>query len=108
MDMRHLRVKQGDDFSATLTVMEDGVAANITGATLTWHLRTFGATTDTLAVPLTLLVPASGTATLTLTDVQTAALSPLAAYRYEIEMEDALGNISTPSFGRVFVTADAG
>lgn len=106
--MRHLRVKQGDDYSAVLTVTDDGVVANITGATLTFHLRTLGATTDTLSVALTLLVPASGTATLALTDLQTAALSPLTAYQFEVEMVDALGNISTPAFGRVFVKADAG
>lgn len=106
--MRHLRVKQGDHFSAPLTVTDDGVVANITGATLTFHLRTFGATTDTLSVVLTPLVPASGTATLALTALQTAALSPSTAYQYEVEMVDALGNISTPVFGRVFVKADAG
>lgn len=106
--MTHIQLKQGDDYTSTLTMTADGVAVDITGATVVWHLRLLGATTDALAVTLVPLIAASGTATLTLTDTQTAALVPTSAYSYELECTDVLGNISTPVYGRVYVTPDRG
>lgn len=107
--MKHFEVKQGDDYSTVLTVTtQAGAVVNLTGATLTFHLREFGQTTDALTVVLTPLVAASGTATLALTDAQTAALSPSKAYSYEVELVDSLGLISTPVEGRVYVRPDRG
>lgn len=105
-----LTIKQGDDFSRTLTITEDGAAVDITGCTLTFHLRAPGATTDAIdpAPTLALTTPASGLATLTLTDAQTATLTALTSYTYEIELTDGTGLISTPVEGLAFVAGDLG
>lgn len=106
--MEHIELRQGDDYSSTLTVTSGGAVADITGATLTFHLREYGSTVDTLSVALVILSAVAGTATLTLTDTQTAALSPNTGYTYEISMTDILGIISTPVSGRVYVLPDRG
>jgi hypothetical protein len=50
-----LLIKVGDDYSKVLTVTDSaGAAVNLTGATLTLHLRAPGATTDALTATLTL------------------------------------------------------
>lgn len=106
-----LTIKQGDDLSRTLTITDDdGNALDITGATLTFHLRAPGATVDAItpAPALTLTTPASGIATLALTDTQTGALTAGTTYRYEVEMTDGTGLISTPVEGLALVTADIG
>jgi hypothetical protein len=106
-----LTIKQGDDFSKVLTITDDdGVALDITGATLTFHLRAPGATTDAItpAPTLTLTTPASGIATLALTDTQTAALTAGRTYTYEVELVDGTGLISTPVEGLALVTGDWG
>lgn len=106
-----LTIKAGDDFSRTLTVTDDaGAAVDITGCTLTFHLRAPGATTDAItpAPTLALTTPASGIATLTLTDAQTATLTALTTYTYEISMLDGTGLISTPVEGLAFVASDLG
>lgn len=101
-----LIIKVGDDYSKTLTVSDDdGVAINITGATLTLHLRAPGATTDALTATLALTTPLSGIATLTLTDTQTATLTAGLTYRYEITLTDSGGLISTPVEGLALVLA---
>lgn len=108
--LANITVRQGDDVSRPLTVTADGVALDITGATLTFHLRAPGATTDAItpAPTLTLTTPASGIATLVLTDTQTAALSGGVVYRYEIELVDGTGLISTPVHGLCYVEEDGG
>lgn len=106
-----LNIKQGDDFSKVLTITDaSGVAVNITGCTLTFHLRAAGATTDAIdpAPTLTLTTPASGIATLTLTDTQTATLTGATTYYYEVEMTDGTGLISTPVEGLAYIAADRG
>ncbi len=109
--LSNLTVKQGDTFTKVLTVTdEDGVAVNLTGATLTFHLRAPWATTDAItpAPTLALTTPLSGIATLTLTAAQTAALTARATYTYEIEILDALANVTTPVDGLCYVGADLG
>lgn len=105
-----LTIKVGDDYSKTFPAFTDadGVAINITGATLTFHLRAPGATTDALTATLALTTPASGIATLTLTDTQTATLTAGLTYRYEIEMVDSGGLITTPIEGLALATEDWG
>lgn len=106
-----LTIKQGDDFSKTLTITDAaGAAINITGATLTFHLRAPGASTDAItpAPTLTLTTPASGVATLALTDTQTATLTAGLTYRYEVEMVDGTQLISTPVEGLALVEGDIG
>lgn len=106
-----LTIKQGDDFSKTLTITDaDGAAIDITGATLTFHLRAPGADEDAVdpAPTLALTTPGSGVATLTLTDTQTAALTAGVTYRYECELVDGTGLVSTPVEGLALVLGDVG
>lgn len=107
--LRGLTIKAGDDFILPLTVTDDdGDAVNLTGATLTFHLRAPGATTDALTATLTLTTPLAGLATLALTDTQTAMLTAGTTYRYEVECVDVAGLISTPVEGLALVTEDFG
>jgi hypothetical protein len=106
-----ITLRQGDDYSKVLTITNDsGTAIDITGATLTFHLRAPGATTDAItpAPTLTLTTPASGIATLVLTNVQTAALTADSDMRYEIEVVDATAKVSTPVYGLCFVQGGGG
>jgi hypothetical protein len=106
-----ITLRQGDDYSKALTITNDsGQAINITGATLTFHLRAPGSTTDAItpAPTLTLTTPASGIATLVLTDTQTAALTANSDYRYEVSLVDGPGLVSTPVYGLCFVQGDGG
>lgn len=105
-----LTIRQGDDVSRQITITEDGAAVNLTGCTLTFHLRAPGAVVDAItpAPTLALTTPLSGIATLTLTDTQTAALTGAAVYAYEIELVDGTGLISTPVNGLCYVEADGG
>jgi hypothetical protein len=109
--LANLTVKQGDTYTKVLTVTDDdGVAINLTGSTLTFHLRAQGSATDAItpAPTLTLTTPLSGIATLTLTAAQTAALTARATMLYEIECVDALSNVTTPVEGLVYVSGDRG
>lgn len=110
--MANVTIKQGDDVSIPLTVTAaDGTTpVNLTGATLTFHLRRLGGTTDAIspAPTLTLTTPLQGIATLALTAAQTAALTGDLVYSYEIEMTDGTGKISTPVEGFCLVGADRG
>lgn len=106
-----LTIKKGDDFSRTLTITDSaGAALDITGCTLTFHLRAPGATADAIdpAPTLALTTPGSGIATLTLTDTQTATLTALQTYTFEVSLVDGTGLVSTPINGLVFVTPDQG
>lgn len=106
-----LTIKVGDDFSKTLTITDAaGDAVDITGCTLTFHLRAPGATTDAItpAPTLSLTTPASGIATLALTDTQTATLTGGRTYKYEVEMVDGTGLISTPVEGLAYIAEDIG
>lgn len=106
-----ITIRQGDDYSTPLTITDaSGAASNITGCTLTFHLRTPGSSTDAIdpAPTLTLTTPASGIATLVLTDTQTAALTAWTDYRYEVSLVDGTGLISTPVYGMCFVVGDGG
>ena len=106
-----LLIKAGDDFTRTLTITDDaGDAVDITGCTLTFHLRAPGTDEDAIdpAPTLALTTPASGIATLTLTDTQTAALTAGLTHAYEVEMVDGTGLVSTPVEGLALVTGDLG
>jgi hypothetical protein len=109
--LANLTCKQGDTFTKVLTVTDgDGTAINLTGATLTFHLRAQGATTDAItpAPTLTLTTPLQGIATLTLTAAQTAALTARATMTYEVEILDALTNVTTSVEGLLYVSEDRG
>ena len=106
-----LELKQGDDYTETLTITDAaGAAVDITGCTLTFHLRAPGASADAItpAPTLTLTTPASGIATLVLTDTQTAALTAGQTYTYEVELVDGTGLITTPVEGLALVRGDLG
>lgn len=109
--LANLSIKHGDDCSRVLTVTDDsGAAVNLTGCTLTFHLRAQGADEDAIdpAPTLTLTTPLSGIATLVLTDTQTATLTARRTYRYEVEMLDGTGLITTPVEGLCYVSEDYG
>jgi Ca2+-binding RTX toxin-like protein len=110
--MANITIKQGDDISRRLTITDSaGAAVDLTGATLTFHLRRLGGTADAIAGPPTLTVepPATaGIATLALTKAQTEALLGDTVYQYEIEAADASGKVSTLVEGYVLVEVDRG
>jgi hypothetical protein len=110
MSIAALLIKVGDDYAKQLTITENGVAVNITGCTLTFHLRAPGGSADAIdpAPTLTLTTPVSGIATLALTDTQTATLVAGTTYTYEIELVDGTGLISTPVEGLALVLGDKG
>lgn len=114
MTLSNISIKQGDTFTRMLTVTdEDGDPIDLTGATLTFHLRALGSAADAAdaidpAPTLTLTTPLAGIATLTLTAAQTAALTPRATYLYEVECVDALLNVTTPVDGLCYCAEDRG
>ena len=111
MSIAALLIKVGDDYSKPLTITDaSGDAVNITGCTLTFHLRAPGAAADAIdpAPTLTLTTPLSGIATLVLTDTQTATLVAGTTYNFEVEMVDGTGLITTPSEGLALVLGDKG
>jgi hypothetical protein len=108
--MANITIKQGDDISRRLTITDSaGAAVDLTGATLTFHLRRLGGAADVLGAALTVESPATaGIATLVLTKVETAALTGDLVYQYEIEATDASGKVSTPVEGYCLIEADRG
>lgn len=110
MSQVNYTVKQCDTFTRTVTITDaDGVAVNITGATLRLHIRAKGSTTDAITAPtLTLTTPASGIATMIISASDTATLSAATTYLYEIEMVDSGGAITTPLDGLLYVQEDRG
>jgi hypothetical protein len=111
--MANLTIKQGDDVSLPLTITEadEVTPVNLTGATLTFHLRRLGGTTDAISPAPTLTVgtPATaGIATLVLTAAQTTPLLGDLVYQFEVELLDGQGKTSTPTQGYVLVEADRG
>lgn len=109
MTLAALSIRNGDTYVRPLTITDtDGNVIDLTGATVTFHLRAPGATSTALSVALALTTPASGLATLTLTAAQTAALTPRLSYAYEVELSDVLSNISTPVEGTAYILEDIG
>lgn len=110
-----LLVKQGDTFKRPLAITDTDdagatIPVNLTGATLVFHLRERGGSSDVIdpAPALAITDIAGGKARLTLTKVQTAALSPATAYEYEVELTDGAGDVSTPVEGSLVVLPDRG
>ena len=100
-----LSIPVGYDFEQSLTVTDnDGDAIDLTGSTVTFHVWAFGSSDDTIdpAPTLTLVTPASGIARLTLTDTQTATLTPRTTYRYGVRILDATGLYTPPVYGLVY------
>lgn len=100
-----LTIPRGFDYEQELTITEDGVAVDVTGCTVTFHLYAPGATTVAIspAPTLALTTPASGVVTLTLTDTQTATLTALTTYRYGVKILDGTALITPPVYGLAFV-----
>lgn len=106
-----ITLHQGDTYTNILTVTDAaGAPIDLTGATLTFHLRARGGTAGAIdpAPTLALTTPAAGVATLTLTAAETATLTAAGRYRYEVELVDAFGNVTTPVEGLLYVEADIG
>lgn len=110
MQIDNFSIRQGDTATRVLTVLDtDDVAVNITGATLTCHIRAKGSTTDAIAAPtLALTTPASGITTLTISAALSATLSAATTYLYEVEMVDSDAAVSTPFQGLLYVQEDRG
>lgn len=107
--MSDITVKQGDTFFHTLTVTNsDGTPANLTGAMVNMYLSYTGATPPLTTFPLVILDAEAGTATLTISAADTAALVAGRTYRYEVEVIDTLSQVLTPVEGRLFVLQDRG
>ncbi len=103
-----LTIKAGDTYTQVLTVTDDNGAVDLTGATLTMHLKAPGAASPALSVALALTTPLAGVATLTLSAAQTGALTPRATYAYEVECVDARANVTTPVEGLAYIAEDIG
>lgn len=103
-----LLVKQGDTFTDPLAVADDGGVVNLTGCTLTFHLRQRGGSADIEAIAMELVEPAQGLARLVIPKAKTAELDPGTVYEYEVELTDAQGGVTTPVQGPLFVLADMG
>jgi hypothetical protein len=104
--MADLTFKQGDDVSQALIITRDGAALDITGATIVFNVSLRGESVDN--VPMSIEDAAGGEARLTMTAAETAALTPYAGYRYEVEVLDGTGKTLTAAEGRLFVRADGG
>lgn len=107
----NLSIHQGDTYTSVLTITDAaGAPIDLTGATLTFHLRARGGDADALdpAPTLALTTPADGIATLTLAAAETATLVGGGRYRYEVELVDAFGNVTTPVEGLIYVEEDFG
>lgn len=77
---------KGDDLTITLTITENGIAYDWTGATVATSIT--DNTGTAVATNFTTATPASGTLTLTLNDTQTSTLG-VATYRWQVNVTKA-------------------
>jgi len=79
IDSQPLTVFRNADFQKTITVKKDGVAVDITGYTVECKIRDASGSSfvpgNVITATGAILVAASGTLTISLTDVQTATLT---------------------------------
>jgi len=77
---------RGDDWSIAGTISADGTPVNLTGATITSQLRrTADSTVVAEAWTVTVNSAAAGTVTLSLTDTETALITP-GTYVYDLQV----------------------
>lgn len=102
--MSDLTIKQGRTFWSTLVVTDEaGDIADLTGATVVFHVRLLGGAADVLTEPLSITDAEAGIADLRLTPAQTDDLEADHSHFYNVELIDAAGDSWTPIEGRLFV-----
>lgn len=107
MDFLPVVGKRGDTLRRTVTISADGAPLNLTGATVTLHLRAPGATEGaTTPVALAVTDAANGKAEMLFLPAATAALA-LDEYEYEIEVAKG-ADVLTATEGLLIVLADRG
>jgi len=98
---------RGDDWSIPGTISDGGTAVNLTGATLTAMMRPnteSSVLTETFTVTVT--NAASGAVTLSLTDTETALITP-GTYVYDIQVVIAGVTTTYGAGSRLIVVGDA-
>lgn len=108
-----LRLRQGADFSTTLTFTNsDGSAVDLTGATLAAEIRKGPGMSELLAsFVVAICIPATlGTALMSLPAAVSALIPAVpdwldegASYWWDLELIDSAGEISCPLYGKVFM-----
>ena len=84
----------------------DGIAINLTGATISYVIFSGGVATitKTIGSGITVTDATAGTFTITLTSANTASLA--GSYYHECQVTDSSSNISTIFIGSVTINAD--
>ena len=88
---------RGDDWSIPGTITDNGVAVDLTGATITAQLRPRTESEDATSFTVTVTDAAAGEVTLSLADTVTAELRP---GRYVYDVQVVLAG-STQTYGNV-------
>jgi hypothetical protein len=86
----NLTIARGIDFSETLVFSEDGTAMDLTGWSVFAEARKLPSNTVSFELGAAITTAASGIVTLTLTDVQTEALTA-GVYGWDLVFEDDSG-----------------
>jgi hypothetical protein len=103
-----IEVVQGDDTSIVLTLKKaSGSVYDLTDCTIFATVKRDSQDADSSALISTILVsaaPTNGQATWNITDLETKYMSGL--YKYDIQMVNNIGNVSTLQRGDFLVTQD--
>lgn len=109
-DNYQISIDQGATYSLALTYKDsNGTAINLTGYTAAMQIRT-SYDSSTTVVSLTsssgiVITAATGLLTITITSIQTAALTP-GTYVYDLEITSGSGVVSRLIQGSVMVSAE--
>lgn len=109
---QNVEMWEGEYKEIPFTVQDaDGVAVNLTGATLTWKLCRNGPDstvllTKTSGSGISLVVAASGTAKVTLAEADTADLGGV-AYYHELVVKDSSGHSELGFVGSFLINVSA-
>ena len=105
----NLEMFRGDTKTINLTVSSNGVAVNLTGATVRLTVKTSVTDEDVAAVlqktVTTHTVPLDGETSIVIAPADTNAVTP-AVYVYDVQLKQSSGAISTLLFGEFRINAD--
>lgn len=108
-----INVDRGTTYVMTINYQKNGVAADLTGATVRFTVKTPAYDTDNLDTSAVIKKdinsftnPTSGVATITLVPTDTQSLLP-ANYNYDLKVEEASGIIHTLDKGLFVLNATA-
>lgn len=103
-----IELYQGDTFMFTMTLKNGSTPINITGWTPLAQIRKVSDETlgETPALDATVPTGTDGVVLIGLSNTETGALDGDTEYKYDIQLEDASGNIRTFIGGKITITAD--